>query len=235
MAESKSDPSTGTGDRRIRVWDVPVRVFHWTLVLLIIASVATGKAKGNWMTWHVYSGYGILALILFRLAWGIVGSTYARFSDFLYGPGKVIEYALGLVRLRPPSYVGHNPLGGWMVLFLIVCVAVQAGTGLFANDDIATDGPLVKWISKDMSDWLTRIHHINFNILLGLVALHVAAALFYLFVKKENLIVPMFTGTKTVGSDEGHGARFASVWLAAVILAIAAAVVWIVVTVKPGA
>src|SRR5437867_1487671 len=164
--------------RTVKVWDVAVRIFHWLLVLLIVASWATGQAKGNWMTWHMYSGYAILTLILFRIAWGFVGSTHARFSSFIYGPSRVFDYVFGRrPRLKSATYLGHNALGGWMVLALLVCLLVQAGTGLFANDDIVTDGPLVKWISKDLSDRMTGLHHVGFNVLLVLAALHIGGAL----------------------------------------------------------
>jgi cytochrome b len=226
MPETKS-VAAGQTAGAVRVWDLPVRLFHWTLVLLIVCSLVTGKLKGNWMTYHMWSGYAILALVLFRLVWGFIGSTYARFANFIYGPASVLRYAGGLARRKPPHYTGHNPLGGWMVIFLLVCVGLQAGTGLFANDDIATDGPLVRWISKERSDWLTTIHRYNFEVLLVLAGVHIAAALSYLFVMKENLIKPMFTGTKpAAGLPADAAARFTPLWIAIVVLGIAAAVVY---------
>jgi len=248
--------------RTVKVWDVAVRIFHWLLVLLIVASWATGQAKGNWMTWHMYSGYAILTLILFRIAWGFVGSTHARFSSFIYGPSRVFDYVFGRrPRLKSATYLGHNALGGWMVLALLVCLLVQAGTGLFANDDIVTDGPLVKWISKDLSDRMTGLHHVGFNVLLVLAALHIGGALFYLLVKKDNLIVPMFTGTKKVPEYAADMAQLtlrmkdrrrtprapdrrrprrpaevqiANAWVAALLLVLAAALVYLLISIKPG-
>ena len=213
------------------------------------------------MTWHMYSGYAILTLVLFRIAWGVVGSTHARFSSFIYGPSRVIAYVFKRPLLRSVTYLGHNALGGWMVVVLLVCLLVQAGTGLFANDDIVTDGPLVKWISKELSDRITGMHHLGFNVLLALAALHIGGALFYLFVKKDNLIAPMFTGVKKVpereadraqltprmldrrrsrrGADRRRPSRPAevqmtSMWLAALLLVLAAALVYLLVTIKPG-
>ena len=248
--------------RTVKVWDVAVRIFHWLLVLLIVASWATGQAKGNWMTWHMYSGYAILTLILFRIAWGFVGSTHARFSSFIYGPSRVFDYVFGRrPRLKSATYLGHNALGGWMVLALLVCLLVQAGTGLFANDDIVTDGPLVKWISKDLSDRMTGLHHVGFNVLLVLAALHIGGALFYLLVKRDNLIVPMFTGTKKVPEYAADMAQLtlrmkdrrrtprapdrrrprrpaevqiANAWVAALLLVLAAALVYLLISIKPG-
>jgi len=222
---------TGDGHRTIRVWDVPVRVFHWVLVVLLVTSVVTGQLGGNAMTWHMWSGYAILALVLFRVIWGIVGSHYARFADFVYGMRATLGYAGRLARLDPPPYAGHNPLGGWSVVLMLLCVAVQVVTGLFANDDIATEGPLVKHVSEATSTLLTRIHKLNINVLYVLVGVHVAAALFYLVVKRENLIGAMFTGMKRVPADSPYrDGRMASVWLALVLVIACAVVARVIVT-----
>jgi cytochrome b len=229
MAEPVSG-GAGNAVRAVRVWDVPVRIFHWLLVALIVTSWVTSEIGGNAMTYHMWSGYTILTLAAFRVVWGFVGSQHARFADFIYGPGAVISYARGLLRLEPPYYTGHNPLGGWSVIVMLLSVLVQACTGLFANDDIATEGPLASRVSGDMSSLLTTIHRYNFYVLLTLVCLHVAAALFYLIVKRENLIGAMFTGRKqapvTSGARDG---RMASPWLAVVVFAAAAGVVAVVV------
>ncbi len=217
--------------RRLRVWDVPVRVFHWVLVSLIAVSWITVEIGGNAMTYHMWSGYAILALVLFRIIWGFVGSHHARFVDFVYGPRATIAYLRGLLRLDPPFYAGHNPMGGWSVILLLTCVLVQASTGLFANDEIMTEGPLVKHVSTDLSNLVTTIHRLNFNVLLGLVCIHIAAALFYLVVKRENLIGAMFTGVKKIPAQSGYAEqRMTSLWVAVVVLAIAAVVVRVVVT-----
>lgn len=205
------------------VWDLPVRLFHWTLVLLIAFSWLS--AEMDWMTWHLYSGYAVLALALFRVIWGFVGSTHARFGDFLYGPGAVIAYIRTLPSRTAAKFAGHNPLGGISVVLILLCVLVQTGTGLFSNDDILTEGPLYKHISKELSDWLTTIHNYNFNALLALIGVHVSAVLYYLFYKSENLVKPMFTGRKQLPA----GARPAAMrggGLALVLFAACAAGVW---------
>ena len=181
------------------------------------------------MAWHMRSGMIILTLLLFRIAWGVVGSTTARFSDFVKGPVEAIAYARSLRGDTPAASIGHNPLGGWMVVALLLLLLLQAGTGLFANDDIFTEGPLAHLVSKATSDQLTIIHKTNFNVLLVLIAGHIAAALFYLFVKGENLIWPMVTGRKAMGAEES-GLRFRNPLLALVVLALAAAIVWVIVT-----
>lgn len=189
--EKKTLPS-----HRVPVWDLPIRIFHWLLVLLVVLSFVTGKMGGTVMQYHEWSGVAVLVLLLFRLIWGFVGGAQARFSVFVTGPRKVFDYARSFFRADAKHYLGHNPMGGWSIIAMLVTLSIQAGTGLFANDDILTEGPLFEWVSKDTSDWLTRIHHINQNVLVALVALHIGAILFYLVVKRENLVAPMITGFK---------------------------------------
>ena len=213
-----------------RVWDISVRVFHWLLVALIVVSFTTAQIGGNAMRIHEFSGFSILTLVLFRVLWGIFGSTYARFSDFLRHPRQAIEYAKSLRRGQPPFYAGHNPLGGWMIVALLLCLLVQTGTGLFANDDVMTEGPLFDWVSKRTSDILSRIHEVNRYVLLALIAVHVAAALYYLWGKRENLILPLFTGSKQVrGVQEVPEPHGGPLWLALLLLAVCAAGVYLLV------
>lgn len=148
------------------------------------------------MQYHMWSGYAIFGLLLFRVAWGFVGGRHARFSAFVCGPGAVLRYAKTMLNRDAPRHLGHNPLGGWSVLAMLVGLLVQAVTGLFANDDIFIEGPLYPWVSKATSDWLTHIHRLNQEVILLLVAVHVTAVFFYLIIKHDNLIRPMFTGRK---------------------------------------
>jgi cytochrome b len=194
MAEPVSE---STNLRPVKVWDAAVRVFHWLLVALIAFMWWSGKQKGDWLTYHFYSGYAILALLVFRIVWGFAGGTHARFADFIYGPRAIMAYVKTLPSRTAAKFAGHNPLGGWSVVLMIVCAAVQVGTGLFAyNDDFAMEGPLMKWVRSDTSVLLTSIHRINFNVLLALAAVHIGAVLYYLVYKKENLIGPMLHGRK---------------------------------------
>src|SRR5512134_348932 len=121
--------------RLVRVWDLPVRLFHWLLVVLVVFSYTTGKLGGNSLQWHFRSGYCILALVLFRIAWGLFGSQTARFSDFIHGPKRVFSYARSLARGASMFHAGHNPMGGLMVVLMLVLLLVQATTGLFVDDD----------------------------------------------------------------------------------------------------
>ncbi len=216
------------GMQPVPVWDIAVRVFHWTLVLLLGFSWLS--AEMDWMDWHFYSGYAVLTLILFRILWGFAGSTHALFSDFLYGPSAIIAYLRTLPSRTAAKFAGHNPLGGISVLLILICVLLQTGTGLFANDDILYEGPLYRHVSKEFSDWLTTIHKYNFDILLVLAGVHVAAVLYYLFWKSENLIKPMFTGRKQLPPGVSPAdARLRSPGLAVLLLAVCASVVWFLV------
>jgi cytochrome b len=182
----------------------------------------------------MYAGYLILALVLFRVMWGFAGSTHARFSDFLSGPGRALTFAGRLMSKKPIAVYGHNPLGGWMVAVMLLSLLVQAGTGLFSNDDIAVEGPLFGLVSKELSDRLTTIHSWNFNFLLVLIGLHVAAVLFHVFVKKENLVGAMFTGVKLFDASadlpaQVPAARFASLWRALALFVLALVAVCLIV------
>ena len=219
--DKKTDTSLAAdGDLvAIPVWDLPSRLFHWLLVILVAVSFTTGNIGGNAMQYHEWSGFAILILLVFRITWGFVGSRTTRFSDFVKGPAAVWRYANALVRGHSECYLGHNPLGGWSVLAMLLALLIQAATGLFANDDIITAGPLYLWVSKPVSDWLTGVHRLNRYLVIVLAATHVSAVLFYLLVKHENLIKPMITGIKHwVGGNTTPPA--APTWLAAVIAAI---------------
>lgn len=232
MADSENSLSNRDKDserpcRRVLVWDLPTRIFHWLLVLLVTISFVTGKLGGTAMQYHEWSGVTILVLVLFRVLWGFWGGIPSRFATFMRGPRKVFGYARSLLGKGHEPYLGHNPMGAWSIVAMLAALAIQAGTGLFANDDILTEGPLFHLVSKDTSDWLTRIHLINQNILVGLVLLHIGAVVFYLVVKRENLILPMVTGHKqwheAVDSAGGSPAK------AFVLAAILAVVVYFVI------
>lgn len=208
-----------------RVWDLPTRIFHWALLCLIIAMVATGLIGGNAMAWHFRFGYAVLSLLLFRLVWGVVGGRWSRFASFIYAPGTVVRYLKG--QGRPEHSVGHNPLGAGSVFALLFFLFAQVGTGLFSDDDIASSGPLSKFVSNAMVSSLTGYHkNVGKYILLALVLLHVAAIVFYLLKKKENLIGPMVHGDKSlvhrVESSRDDGRSRA---LAAVVFAVCAGLV----------
>jgi len=178
----------------VLVWDMPTRLFHWTVAILVFVSWLS--ADRGLMTVHLCSGLALLVLLLFRIGWGVVGSTTARFSDFLHPPRAVIGYLNGLIGGAKPLYAGHNPAGGLMVAAMIAVLLMQAATGLFANDGLHFSGPLALLVSEDTSTRLTQLHAIVFDLILLLIWCHVVAVGFYLFVKGENLAKAMVTGRK---------------------------------------
>jgi len=185
-------------EHRIRVWDLPVRLFHWTLVILLAVSYFTGRSGGDWMTLHFWSGYLILTLVLFRVAWGFVGSTTARFSNFVKGPSAAIRHVRHLLSGEGPHGAGHNALGGAMAVALLFAVLLQATAGLFSADTDTgiVNGPLAHSIPDKWVDRVTDFHEFWVNVILVLAALHVLAVLVYLVWKRQNLIGAMFTGHK---------------------------------------
>ncbi|MGC7406707.1 cytochrome b/b6 domain-containing protein [Pandoraea pneumonica] len=183
----------------IRIWDLPTRLFHWSFVVLALTAYVTAKTGGNAMIYHFWCGYAILALLMFRLVWGLVGPRYARFGDFMTGPRTFFQ------SLRTPTttdarFAGHTPLGGLSVIAMLLFFGIQAVLGLFSNDDIFNDGPLVKFIDKDLSDWLTGWHQRNQWVLVGLVVLHVVAIVYYRVRRKKDLITPMIVGDKPLAT-----------------------------------
>lgn len=206
---------------RIRLWDLPTRLFHWLLVALIAAAIISGKIGGAAIDWHGRFGLAIVGLITFRLVWGVIGSSYARFTSFFPTPSSVAAYLRGQWK-----GVGHNPLGAFSVFGLLALVALQVGTGLFANDDIAFNGPLFNLISKELSDNLTGIHKLAIDLLIALIALHLTAIAFYTKVKKEQLIKPMITGWKDIQPGHGESARGGGLIAFIIALAVALAIVY---------
>lgn len=201
---------------RIRVWDLPTRLFHWSLVAAVTVAVITGELGGDWMEWHGRAGLAIVGLVTFRLVWGFVGSTHARFLNFAPSASRLRAYLRGRWKGH-----GHNPLGALSVFALLALLGAQAATGLFGNDDIAFNGPLAALVDEALSTRLTGWHQKLAYLLLTVMALHIAAILVYLGLKKDNLVKPMVTGWKDVRS--GTSASKGSV--AALLLALAAAAV----------
>ncbi|MHC8492731.1 cytochrome b/b6 domain-containing protein [Thalassospira sp. SM2505] len=225
--------------KKVKLWDFPVRLFHWALVVAIVTAWWTNRQL--MIDIHAIAGYSVLALVLFRIIWGFVGSSNARFGSFIKGPDKVIGYAIKIPTgsMAELTYAGHNPAGGWMVVVLIVLVAIQAISGLFASEDtfLFFDGPLVAHVSSDVARIMNWIHRTNINLIYVMVGLHVFAALFYLVAKRENLIGAMVTGVRTVPVE--LAARFAQIRFASPVVGIAilivcGLIVWGMVTVARG-
>lgn len=181
--------------RRVKVWDAPVRIVHWLIALAMPALWWT--AENDQMDWHHALGYGVLGLVLFRLAWGFVGGSTARFSSFMRGPKAVAAYAGRLLRGEHETTVGHNPMGGWSVAALLALLVGEVGLGLFCVDvDGLEPGPLSRFISFDAGRTAAHWHHWLFYALLVLIGLHLCAIAFYAVVKRDNLVGPMVTGSR---------------------------------------
>lgn len=209
--------------KTVRVWDLPLRLFHWLLVAAIVAAVATGLLGGNLMDWHGRVGVLIAGLIGFRLAWGLIGSTHSRFVSFVRGPAAIGAYLRGQWH-----GLGHNPLGALSVLGLLGVIGLQTAGGLFGNDDIAFQGPLYGLVSKDTSDWLTGLHRKGFWLVLLLVGLHLAAIAFYTRVKREQLVGPMITGRKQIAATTAAVEPRGGGWIAlALALAVGVGTAWV--------
>lgn len=220
--------------QKIRVWDLPVRLFHWTLVMLVIGAVVTQKIGGAAMIWHFRCGYSILTLVLFRIVWGMQGTLYARFSDFRHAPSVIIAYLkAGKSVQKTQLYTGHNPVGGLAVFGFLALLAMQAVSGLFSNDANESEGPFASMVGHQWSDRLTWFHQeIGATLLYVLIAVHVAAIAYYGY-RKNNLVTPMIDGDKwaapgTMPADDSRSMRL----LALLILILCAAAVWVVVQVR---
>jgi cytochrome b len=221
---------------KILVWDMPVRLFHWLLVILLVVSYFSGRAGGDWMNLHFWSGYAILTLLIFRIAWGFVGSTTARFSSFLRGPSAALAHVAHLFGKEAPRDAGHNPLGGAMVVVLILAVLAQAVAGLFTADTDTgmVNGPLALKVADIWVERASAFHGFWVRVLIWLAALHVFAVLLYLVWKRQNLIAAMFTGRKAARDVVEPGApppqlSFAPARLAVSLLIASAAIVYFIV------
>ena len=180
----------GVATRRVRIWDLPIRMFHWLLVLLI--PFLWWTAEEERLDLHILGGTLMLALLVFRLVWGLIGSSTARFASFVRGPRGLLSYLGG----RAAYAVGHNPLGGLSVLAMLGLLSLQVGLGLFAADeDGLEEGPLSHLISFDAAEEVADLHEDMFDVLLVLIGLHLAAILFYTLVRRKNLVGPMIGGS----------------------------------------
>lgn len=210
------------GSSRVRVWDVPTRLVHWLMVLLVATSWWT--AETGRMDWHRWSGYALLGLVSFRIYWGLVGSSTARFSQFVRGPRTIKSYVKG----RWATVPGHNPIGALSVLALLALLLAQIVLGLFAVDvDGIESGPLSTYVSFETGRVAAKLHHQIFDILLVVIALHVVAVLFYVLYRKENLLAAMVHGKREYSATLPP-VRSASLLRLIVGIVLAAALTWMV-------
>lgn len=200
MPPSSSPPARDARTVRTRVWDLPTRLFHWLLALTVTGVLATGLL--GVMEWHFRLGYGVLALLLFRLVWGFVGGRWSRFGTFVHGPRSVVAYLRG--RAHPDHLVGHNPLGALSVFAMLGLLAIQVTTGLLADDAITYAGPLSHMVSSDTASLATSWHATYGKwIVIALVVVHLLAVAYYALVRRQTLIGPMLSGDKAVEAATG--------------------------------
>ncbi|NDY83534.1 cytochrome B [Orrella sp. NBD-18] len=184
-----------TNSAPIRIWDLPTRLFHMAFAISVIGAIVTVKLGGLWMDWHVRLGIISVALLIFRIIWGLIGPRYARFSQFIVHPLRTVRYLCSRRQANKSSlmHAGHNPLGAWAVIAMLLIIGIQAITGLFANDDILTQGPLAQFVSDSNSATMTGLHQANEPFVYAIIALHLLAIIFYA-AKGQRLIPPMIHG-----------------------------------------
>ena len=214
------------------IWDLPLRLWHWALVVCLAGSWVTAEAGFDWTTTHFYFGYSALALVLFRLAWGVLGTFHSRYTSFLASPKQVLAYLRNKTPAKPAT--GHNPIGGWASIIIVLLIGLQATSGLFISDDIFYAGPYNTVVSTSTADWLAGWHHRLFTLIQITVLLHILAVSWYTWGKKEGLIQAMFHGKKMLkrGSIEETVSEH-RVLRALLLLSIAAALVAMLVYVAP--
>jgi len=218
---------SGASSARVRVWDLPTRLVHWALAVLVVVAWLTG---GERMDIHRYAGYGILGLVIFRLYWGVAGGSTARFSEFVKGPGTVLAYVRGW-RGAPASF-GHNPLGALSVLLLVVLLISQVALGLFAVDvDGLESGPFARFVTFETGRTASDLHELNFRLLQAAIVLHLLAIAAYGLFKRRNLVGPMVTGRDATAGLEGE-LRPAPLWR--IVLGVMIAVLVVVLIARAG-
>lgn len=227
---TSAEKSIEAATKRVLVWDLPVRIFHWTLLLAIVGAFITNQLGVVYFRYHLWFGYTVLVLVAFRLVWGLIGTRHARFWNFVRGPVTTVRYTRDLLRGRDVHYAGHNPLGALMVVVLLGAIFAQAATGLFGNDEIFNVGPLYGYVTNELSLELTSVHRQLFYWLAGAAAIHILAVLAHWLFKRENLVAAMITGRKPRhhlnAVDIVQSSR---TWLAVLLVAVVAVgLAWIV-------
>ncbi len=187
----------------LKIWDLPVRLFHWGLVAAFVEAYTTHYLGATYFKYHTWCGYSVIVLTMFRLVWGLVGTYHARFINFVRPPVATAHYIASMIKKTDARHAGHNPLGGAMVIILLMALLAQAFSGLFSNDEIFNLGPLYGYVSDDLSLSLTSLHRQLFYWILGAVILHIIAVCLHVFFKRDNIVKAMLTGEKNAAGLEG--------------------------------
>jgi len=209
-----------TDQARIVVWDLPTRVFHWLLVAFVSTNLIVADDRGIAFRVHVYCGYAIVALLVFRVLWGMIGGEHARFNDFVRPWSDVRDYLKSLLTLSPPRHVGHNPAGGWMIVLMLVTLTAIAATGMLGAVSAGASLPLLEGLPRSVSRAFREIHEGLGNFMIALVVLHLAGVVAEWILTRDNLVRAMIDGTKTAeaGNEDARAARW---WLAVAVAAVA--------------
>jgi cytochrome b len=215
-------------EQKIQVWHAPTRLFHWLTAALVLAAYVTWRL--DWMDWHAKAGYAVLALVIFRLLWGVVGSDTARFSRFVTSPRRAFHHLKHALRREPDHQVGHNPAGAWMVLLLLALLLGETLSGLYVANDVADQGPLTELVPARIANAITALHWILWDALLAAIALHVLAIAIYAIAKGHDLLTPMVTGRKRM-PPEVPRPRIGSLVRASLLLGVSALAVAVLVNV----
>lgn len=214
-------------NRSVQVWDLPTRLFHWLVVVLVAGAYLTERF--NWIDWHVRIGEALLILVLFRLLWGCFGGETARFRGFLRSPAAALRHLRHVFRREADQQVGHNPAGGWMVVLLLALLSLETLSGLYIANDIADEGPLSEWVPAWVANAISTLHVVGWDVLVAAVILHVAAIALYAIAKGHDLLRPMLTGRKRLPTSI-RAPRPVSAWRAVWLLAVAAIAVALLAT-----
>jgi len=212
------------------IWDIPTRLFHWLLVIGLFLQWLTGEYLDDSIDWHFTIGYCMLGLVLFRVVWGVIGTRYAKFSNFLTSPSRALKYAKTLPDKDSKVYAGHNPLGGYVVIIMLLLIALQAISGLFVSDEIFSEGPYRSLASEPVKEAMEFIHFNLFNALLAIVGVHVIAVFVYQLYKKQKLIIAMLNGRK---NTDAESIKSSKLWLALVLAVAVAGAVYTLVAILP--
>ncbi len=219
MYSPRQSPEDRTTRRKVPVWDLPTRLFHWATAGLVVALY--GSARLNLMDYHVLAGEVLLALLIFRVLWGFCGAETARFRRFASSPESAVRHLLHLFRREPDRTVGHNPAGAWMVFLLLALLFGETLSGLYTNNDVANEGPFTEIVPAPVANAITDLHSILWDALLAAIALHLLAIVAYAVLKGQDLVRPMLAGWKRLPPDVA-APRFARPALALLLAAVAA-------------
>jgi cytochrome b len=223
-----------TLSKYVLIWDLPLRIFHWLFACTVIASWYTSDQDNDLIELHMQLGYFAIGLLIFRVLWGFVGTKHSLFISFIPTPNRLFLYIKNMSNNRIEDSIGHNPLGSLMVILMIILISLQAISGLFINDDVFSSGPYYESVSKEIEQVMVFLHHNVFDFMIGAIILHLVAIGYYVRIKKQSLILPMITGKKTVKMSNTVGIKHSKLWMALLVLTVAAVFVyWLVVVNAP--